>query len=235
MRRNMNMPDREWSKNMWARIAALIDGQGQAIAGAIKAITFNGGNVPPDATGRVTFAESDPTVPAWAKAATKPTYTAQEVGALPSTTVIPNKTSSLTNDGDGTSPFATMADIPAPQGNDCLILQYPDIRTTADLQQALIDADMDNGESCTFYADYTVVQMITNDAAETANGASMVGVINGILPQGGNRTYYYMGYVSRGAGIAPLIAMGNFAFSLDAVPSVLTVPYMVIGTPMTVN
>jgi len=33
--------------------------------------------------------ETDPTVPAWAKAATKPTYTASEVGALPSDTVIP--------------------------------------------------------------------------------------------------------------------------------------------------
>lgn len=33
--------------------------------------------------------ESDPTVPAWAKAETKPTYTAKEVGALPSDTEIP--------------------------------------------------------------------------------------------------------------------------------------------------
>lgn len=31
------------------------------------------------------FTETDPTVPAWAKAASKPTYTAAEVGALPST------------------------------------------------------------------------------------------------------------------------------------------------------
>lgn len=35
------------------------------------------------------FTETDPTVPAWAKAANKPTYTASEVGALPDTTVIP--------------------------------------------------------------------------------------------------------------------------------------------------
>ena len=42
--------------------------------------------------------ETDPTVPAWAKAATKPSYTAQEVGALPDTTVIPSRTSDLTND-----------------------------------------------------------------------------------------------------------------------------------------
>ena len=42
--------------------------------------------------------ETDPTVPAWAKAATKPTYTAAEVGALPGDTVIPSKVSDLTND-----------------------------------------------------------------------------------------------------------------------------------------
>ena len=42
--------------------------------------------------------ETDPTVPAWAKQPTKPTYTAEEVGALPNTTKIPSKTSELTND-----------------------------------------------------------------------------------------------------------------------------------------
>ena len=41
--------------------------------------------------------ETDPTVPAWAKAATKPTYTAEEVGALPDTTVIPTVPSALKN------------------------------------------------------------------------------------------------------------------------------------------
>ena len=42
--------------------------------------------------------ETDPTVPSWAKASSKPTYTAAEVGALPDSTVIPTKTSDLTND-----------------------------------------------------------------------------------------------------------------------------------------
>ena len=37
--------------------------------------------------------ETDPTVPAWAKEPTKPTYTAEEVGALPSNTPIPDPTS----------------------------------------------------------------------------------------------------------------------------------------------
>lgn len=45
--------------------------------------------------------ETDPTVPAWAKQPEKPTYTAAEVGALPSSTVIPTvptKVSAFEND-----------------------------------------------------------------------------------------------------------------------------------------
>lgn len=42
--------------------------------------------------------EDDPTVPDWAKKPSKPTYTAEEVNALPSNTKIPTKTSELTND-----------------------------------------------------------------------------------------------------------------------------------------
>nr|DAV16062.1 MAG TPA: hypothetical protein [Caudoviricetes sp.] len=44
--------------------------------------------------------ETDPTVPAWAKEEEKPTYTAEEVGALPNTTVIPSKLSELTADDE---------------------------------------------------------------------------------------------------------------------------------------
>ena len=44
------------------------------------------------------YTETDPTVPAWAKAPNKPSYTAAEVGALPASTAIPRKTSDLTND-----------------------------------------------------------------------------------------------------------------------------------------
>lgn len=50
------------------------------------------------------YTETDPTVPEWAKAATKPSYTASEVGALPNTTVIPSvpvTTSLIKGDGSG--------------------------------------------------------------------------------------------------------------------------------------
>ena len=50
---------------------------------------LNAVNALPEAGGSI-VTETDPTVPAWAKAAEKPTYTAQEVGALPDTTAIPS-------------------------------------------------------------------------------------------------------------------------------------------------
>lgn len=56
--------------------------------------------------------EVDPTVPSWAKQPSKPSYTASEVGALPSTTVIPSKTSQLQND----SGFITSAPVSSVNG-----------------------------------------------------------------------------------------------------------------------
>lgn len=62
------------------------------------------------------FTETDPTVPSWAKATNKPTYTAEEVGALPSTTAIPEKTYYVITEDDitveydatkGVSPYNT--------------------------------------------------------------------------------------------------------------------------------
>ena len=58
------------------------------------------------------YSEEDPTVPAWAKVANKPTYTASEVGALPNTTKIPTKTSDLSND----SGFITSAPVASING-----------------------------------------------------------------------------------------------------------------------
>lgn len=54
--------------------------------------------LPKQSAGGGITTETDPTIADWAKASTKPTYTAAEVGALPDTTVIPTKTSDLTND-----------------------------------------------------------------------------------------------------------------------------------------
>ena len=42
--------------------------------------------------------ETDPTIPAWAKQANPPSYTAEDVGALPADTFIPTRVSQLSND-----------------------------------------------------------------------------------------------------------------------------------------
>lgn len=59
------------------------------------------------------YTETDPTVPSWAKQSTKPTYTASEVGALPSSTVIPTvNNSTITikkNTSDTGNSFTTNA------------------------------------------------------------------------------------------------------------------------------
>ena len=68
----------------------------------INGITLTGNKTSSDLNlqpaGNYLTQETDPTVPAWAKEPTKPTYTASEVGALPVSTKIPTKTSDLTND-----------------------------------------------------------------------------------------------------------------------------------------
>ena len=46
------------------------------------------------------YTETDPTVPAWAKAKTKPTYTASEVGALPANTHIPSTVAEMSDSSD---------------------------------------------------------------------------------------------------------------------------------------
>lgn len=61
------------------------------------------------------FTESDPTVPAWAKAANKPTYTASEVGALSLTDAESKyaKKSDITNVYKWKGSKATYADLPS--------------------------------------------------------------------------------------------------------------------------
>lgn len=91
---------REALNNLWSRVLSMFNGLDQRVTdleegggggggggdvNVIEAISFNGANVPPDASKRVSMTETDPTVPNWAKASTKPAYTASEVGAIPTT------------------------------------------------------------------------------------------------------------------------------------------------------
>lgn len=104
---------------LWTKIKAWVNGQGfltqhQDISGkadksaTVSTVTYDTTNkkirktINGNTTDVVTAAtivtdgggittETDPTVPSWAKASSKPTYTASEVGALPDTTAIPTE------------------------------------------------------------------------------------------------------------------------------------------------
>lgn len=73
--------------------------------------------------------ETDPTVPDWAKQPQKPSYTAQEVGALPAGTKIPAKTSDLSNDsGFITKSVADLVNYYTKTQTEDLIAQIPKFR-----------------------------------------------------------------------------------------------------------
>lgn len=102
-------PDAALSANMGAALREKIDtdllGVQKELQAEIKQRVKTVNGVAPDENGNVNVeggsgggaVETDPTVPAWAKQPTKPTYTASEVGALPDSTVIPTVPSALKN------------------------------------------------------------------------------------------------------------------------------------------
>ena len=117
--------------------------------------------------------ESDPTVPSWAKAPSKPTYTAQEVGALPSNTSIPTKTSDLTND----SGFLSQSDLSA----------YHTVEDFEDFYNHPFDALRDNVENHIDNSTIHVTQsdkdawngkqdtLVSGESIKTINNESILG------------------------------------------------------------
>ena len=104
--------------------------------------------------------ETDPTVPAWAKAVNKPSYTAQEVGALPSNTFIPSKVSDLVDDsGHYTKP---VTGIPATDLEETYLTQHQDISMKANSADLATVAT--SGEYNDLLHTPTNVSAFTNDA-----------------------------------------------------------------------
>ena len=89
----------DWANNAQTQ-AYYLDDEGNLAYDAERAASLPSDDETPPGGGTLPdgFAETDPTVPMWAKQPTKPKYTANEVGALPANTSIPSKTSELTND-----------------------------------------------------------------------------------------------------------------------------------------
>ena len=70
----------------------------------------------------------------WARAEQKPSYTYDEVGAMPADTFIPGKTSDIENDGNGGSSFSTLDDLGAR-----IVAHGADTQTHGDIRAMLSD------------------------------------------------------------------------------------------------
>ena len=104
--------------------------------------------------------ETDPTVPKWAKAATKPTYTAEEVGALPNTTVIPTIPTTLPNPNKLTFSGAVTGEY---DGSSAVAIEIPKggkasanflIQPNGTVLSAPTYAQLTSGTYASFYALY---------------------------------------------------------------------------------
>lgn len=151
-----------------------------------------------DAGYLTSYTETDPTVPSWAKASSKPTYTASEVGALPSNTTyvssvngssgavtiaVPSNTSDLTND----SGFITSAALSNSDWNEddttdlAHVLNRPAIRA-GNGENSIIEGQIEQAEDAAIYTIYVSVSgnysltYTTEDTLPSANNIKNYGV-----------------------------------------------------------
>lgn len=92
VQRDVNADDAAADANIRSLSAAVKTLQGKTIPTKTSQLQNDSNYVTTAATQNFItgYTETDPTVPAWAKAASKPTYTASEVGALPTGTTLDN-------------------------------------------------------------------------------------------------------------------------------------------------
>lgn len=95
----------------------------------------------------VSFDEEDPTVPAWAKQPDKPNYTAEEVGALPNTTVIPAVPTALPNPHKLTINGAAQAEY---DGSEAVTLTIPESSSGGDEMRHIITFSLEEDVSMTY-------------------------------------------------------------------------------------
>ena len=187
----------------------------------------------------ITFEETDPTVPAWAKAATKPTYTANEVGALPADTVIPtyevatqeqdglipalsgDKNTFLRGDGVWGVPSSTggTGGITYTAGNGIEIDADNCITNTGVLNVSVPDSDPETGEIPigSFKANINGTDTsISINGVETAYTASMTNVPGALTWDGSIGDRYYIEMQNEGG----MMSVG-FVHITDEFPATL--------------
>ena len=119
------------------------------------------------------YTETDPTVPAWAKQPTKPSYTAQEVGALPDDTVIPSL--------DG---YATMEDVV----NYCPTIEDTRNGNSSDITGVAPFETLEDGQRIILHLTYatepnSTLNLTLSDGTTTGAKDIKYQVPNTVLPQ----------------------------------------------------
>ena len=122
--------------------------------------------------------ESDPTVPAWAKQPTKPTYTAAEVGALPDTYTPPNQTAQQV----GADPAGTAASSVSQHNTDTAA--HNDLRLAMQELANRINAALDSDDTTLDQMSEVVAYIKSNKSlidAITTSKVSVADIVNDLV------------------------------------------------------
>ena len=136
----------------WGKVKALVSGKADA-----SAIPTKTSDLTNDSGFLTSYTETDPTVPSWAKASSKPSYTASEVGAVPTTRTVNSKALSsditLTASDVGALPSTYTAPVTSVNGQTgAVTIQTGGTPATqSDIDEALeVSASWANAEGVSF-------------------------------------------------------------------------------------
>lgn len=181
---------------VWAKIQAMIGdldaldtaAKNNLVAAVNEALTRGGGDVNPAEIQRIVeeylaanppqFTETDPTVPAWAKQPQKPTYTAEEVHALPDTYTPPDQTAQQV----GADPAGTAATAVSQHNTDAAA--HNDLRLALQELANRVNAALDSDDTTLDQMSEVVAYIKSNKSlidAITTSKVSVGDIINDLV------------------------------------------------------
>lgn len=123
------------------------------------------------------YTETDPTVPAWAKASTKPSYTAAEVGADPAGTA-DQKIAALINGAPST--LDTLGEIATAMQNNSSVVTALDQAIGAKADKSYVDSEINSLKTSVSEGKSLVAAAVTDKGVQTAANASFSVMANNI-------------------------------------------------------
>jgi lysophospholipase L1-like esterase len=159
------------------------------------------------------YTETDPTVPAWAKAASKPTYTASEVGARPSNWM--PTAADVGADSEGTASSVVSAHSTATDAHNDIRLALKDIN---DRLNAFFDSDDKTLDELSEIVTYITSNKALIDSITTSK-VSVADIINNLTTNVTNKP------LSAAQGVALKTLIDNLnAADVGALPSTTVIP-----------